>query len=94
MLLFYVEVDVGREWDGASRVGDCKVGDGQCGARKGLTKGGREASSLVMPDKLMIASTSGLTLTCTTEGGKIVEVDDRGGMNNSVGTGICESLRL
>ena len=89
MLLFCVEVDVGREWDGASRVGDYKIGDGQCGEREG----GGQASSLEMPDKSMIASSSGLTLTWTTEGGKIVQVDDRGGVSNSVGAGICESLR-
>ena len=38
MHLYYIEVDVGKECNGMGRLGDCRVGDGECGARDGSMK--------------------------------------------------------
>ena len=86
-------MDASLEVDGTGRLGDYTVGDEQCGAIDGLTKGGGGASSLEDSDNSMLVSTLGSIVTWTREGVEIVQVGDRGGVSNCVGTTICELVR-
>ena len=92
MHLDCIEVDPSVASNGINGVANTGVGDGQCGAREGFNDGGG-ASFSEDSNNPITKSTFGSILTWIKEAVEIVQMEDQGGVSNSVGTAIYESVR-